>query len=261
MPEPTIDEEAAESLAAAWQRARRVAVLTGAGISTASGIPDFRSPGGRWEKYQPTPIQDFLASEAAREEYWCYKGESWRLLQQAAPNPGHDALAALANGGHVELLATQNVDGLHDRSGFPRERQIDVHGSDAAVVCMQCGERGSREAAQLRWEAGERVPSCRSCGGPLKPATISFGQSLVEADLTRAFEAAAHCELLVAIGTSLVVGPINQMVPIAHRAGAEIAILTASETPYDDLARWRLDAPLEELLTRIAGRVLGSAAG
>ncbi len=126
--------EAIADLAGCWRRAERVVVLTGAGLSTASGIPDFRSPGGRWERYQPVAIQDFLASAAAREEYWRYKGETWRVIQAARPNAAHDALTALARAGRVQLLVTQNVDGLHQRSGFPPERLVDIHGTDSRVV-------------------------------------------------------------------------------------------------------------------------------
>src|SRR6266480_1593670 len=185
------------ALADTWRRARRVVVLTGAGLSTASGIPDFRSPGGRWERYQPVPLPDFLADE-----------------------------------GHVELLVTQNVDGLHERSGFPPERLVNIHGSDSEVECMACHGRAERAAAQELWEGGTAVPRC-ACGGPWKPATISFGQALVEADLARSLRTAATADLFVAAGTSLVVGPVNQMFAIAARAGARTAILTASETPYD----------------------------
>src|SRR5882724_5088799 len=153
------------ALADAWRQARRVVVLTGAGLSTASGIPDFRSPGGRWERYQPVPLPEFLADEEARVRYWRYKGETWQLIRTAEPNAAHQALTDLAHAGRVELLVTQNVDGL--------------------------------------W----------------KPATISFGQALVEADLARSLRTAATADLFVAAGTSLVVGPVNQMFAIAARAG------------------------------------------
>src|SRR5262245_15497393 len=178
-----------DELAAIWRDADRVVVLTGAGLSTASGIPDFRSPGGRWSRYQPVPLPDFLASERARTEYWRYKGETWQLIQAAAPNPGHLALAALAGAGRIELLVTQNVDGLHERSGFPAERLVNIHGTDSAVECMACHARAARAVAQEAWEAGTTVPCC-SCGGPWKPATISFGQALVAADLERAMRGA-----------------------------------------------------------------------
>ena len=229
-------------------------VLTGAGISTASGIPDFRSPGGRWSNYQPIPIQDFLASEAARLEYWRYKAETWQVIQEAVPNPAHDALAELARADRVSLLVTQNVDGLHGRSGFPADRIVHIHGNDAEVVCMACGRREPRSRAQEAWERGEAVPSC-ACGGPWKPATISFGQSLVAEDLERAFDAARGCDLFVAAGTSLVVGPINEMLPLARSSGAHTAILTASETPFDDQSDWKIDGAVEEVLPAIAAEL------
>ena len=238
------------ALADCWKESQRVVVLTGAGISTASGVPDFRSPGGLWENYQPVPLQDFLASEASREEYWSYKGETWRIIQEAQPNAAHESLVALATAGRVQLLVTQNVDGLHERSGFPRERLVLIHGSDAEVVCFACGAREPREVAQAQWEARTAVPVC-GCGGPWKPATISFGQGLVPEDLQRAMIAARGCDLFVAIGTSLVVGPINQMFSAAHAAGAATAILTASETPFDEQADWRIGAPVEETLPEI----------
>jgi len=247
---------AVENLARCWRDAERVVVLTGAGLSTASGIPDFRSPGGRWERYRPVPLPEFLADAGARERSWRYKGETWQVIRAARPNPAHEALAALALAGHVALLVTQNVDGLHERSGFPSARLVNIHGSDSEVECMACHARAPRAVAQEAWEAGTTVPRC-GCGGPWKPATISFGQSLVAADLERAMTAAAASDLFVAAGTSLVVGPVNQMFPAARAAGARTAILTATETPYDDAADWKLDGPLEETLPAVRGRVLG----
>jgi len=245
-------------LAETWRRAKRVAVLTGAGISTASDIPDFRSPGGRWERYQPVILQDFLANASAREEYWRYKGETWQLIRSARPNPGHVALAELAARGQVELLVTQNVDGLHESSGFPEERIVNIHGSDREVVCMACGRREGRAGAQRQWESGVAVPTC-ACGGPFKPATISFGQGLVAEDLDRAFDAARACDLFVAIGTSLVVSPINQMAEIALRRDTATAILTASETPFDAACDFKLCEPLERLLPDLCDRIQRAA--
>lgn len=249
--------ESIEELAATWRRADSVVVLTGAGISTASNIPDFRSPGGRWERYQPVTLQAFLAEESARVEYWQYKGETWQLIREADPNPAHLALAELARRGRIALLVTQNVDGLHERSGFPADRLVNIHGTDGAVVCMACGARESRDRAQRLWESGVPVPSC-SCGGPLKPATISFGQGLVSEDLDRAMNAASRCDLFVAVGTSLVVGPVNQMFVMAAGNGAATAILTASETPYDDVCNLKLAAPVERTLPELL-RLVGDA--
>src|SRR5438128_11859339 len=246
---------AVEELAALGRQARRVVVLTGAGLSTPSGIPDFRSPGGRWERYRPVPYPEFLADEDARERYWRYKGETWQLIRAAEPNAGHRALTDLALAGRLHLLVTQNVDGLHERSGFPRERLVAIHGTDSEIECMACHQRAERAVAQEAWEAGTAVPRC-SCGGPWKPATISFGQALVEADLSRALREAAASGLFVAAGTSLVVGPVNEMFPIAADAGARTAILTASETPYDAAADVKLEEPVEAVLPALRERVL-----
>jgi len=244
-----------DELATAWRTARDVVVLTGAGLSTASGIPDFRSPGGRWERYQPVHLPDFLASEEARARYWRYKGETWQVIRAAAPNAAHQALASLARAERVHLLVTQNVDGLHERSGFPADRLMNIHGTDSEIECMSCHRRDARAVAQEAWEAGTVVPRC-PCGGPWKPATISFGQPLLAADLSRAMRAAAACDLFVAAGTSLVVGPINQMFALAFRAGARTAILTASDTPYDGDADVRIAAPVERVLPALRDRIL-----
>ena len=248
-------QSAAQELAERWRGARSVAVLTGAGLSTASGIPDFRSPGGRWSRYQPVTYPRFIAEEEARREYWQYKGETWQVISTALPNPGHTALARLAAAGRIDLLVTQNVDGLHERSDFPQQRLVNIHGTDSAVVCIACDRRADRDVAQAQWLSGTAVPRC-DCGGAWKPATISFGQSLVQSDLQRAFAAAEACDLFVAAGTSLVVGPINEMFDVAHRAGAFTAIITGSETPFDSYASCRIDSPLQEILPVIAGEVL-----
>jgi NAD-dependent deacetylase len=244
-----------DGLAAVWREAPRVVALTGAGISTASGIPDFRSPGGRWSSYQPVPLPDFLARESAREEYWRYKGETWQTIREARPNAAHEALARLAAADRLHLLVTQNVDGLHERSGFPAERLVNIHGTDSEIECMACHRRAERRLAQELWEAGSAIPLCE-CGGPWKPATISFGQSLVPEDLDRALAAAAACDLFVAVGTSLVVGPINQMFSLAKANGAAAAILTASATPFDAATDWKLDQPVEQVLPAVCARVL-----
>ena len=238
-----------------WRQQPAVVVLTGAGISTASGIPDFRSPGGRWESYQPVMLQEFMASEAKREEYWRYKRETWEVICEAEPNPAHVALTALAQGGRLGLLVTQNIDGLHQRSGFPEQRLIQIHGTDATVECMTCHDRRPRVEIDAIWKDAQQIPYC-SCGGPLKPATISFGQNLVAADLEHAMGAAAECDLFVAIGSSLVVSPINQMFAAAKAGGAATAILTASETPFDSQADFKFSDPLEDILPELRDAIL-----
>src|SRR2546429_8720415 len=155
---------ALDTLADTWRRARRVVVLTGAGLSTASGIPDFRSPGGRWERYQPVPLPEFLADEEARVRYWRYKGETWQLIRTAEPNAAHQALTDLAHAGRVELLVTQNVDGLHERSGFPPERPPNIPRSGPPVECRGWPRRAQRAAAPRLWEGGTAVPR-RACAG------------------------------------------------------------------------------------------------
>src|SRR5256885_11089780 len=187
---------ALDALADTWRRARRVVVLTGAGLSTASGIPDFRSPGGRWERYQPVPLPEFLADEEARVRYWRYKGETWPLIRTAEPNAAHRALTDLAHAGRVELLVTQNVDGLHERSGFPPERLVNIHGSDSEVECMACHGRAERAAAQELWEGGTAGPR-RAGGGAPEPAAHSLRAAPLAGDTPRPPRVtAAHATLL-----------------------------------------------------------------
>jgi NAD-dependent deacetylase len=247
--------DAVTQVAECWREAERVVVLTGAGISTASGIPDFRSPGGRWERYQPVTIQDFLAHEESRREYWRYKSETWELISSAEPNPAHRALAELGRANRVRLLVTQNVDGLHERSEFPTDRLINIHGTDSRVQCMGCGREEPRQVGQDLFEAGQLVPRCE-CGGPFKPATISFGQSLVAEDLERCFGETARCDFFVAVGSSLVVSPVSQLFGEAKAAGARAAILTSSDTPFDDAADWKLSDPVEVILPLLRDGVL-----
>jgi NAD-dependent deacetylase len=244
-----------ERLASAWRAASSAVVLTGAGLSTGSGIPDFRSPGGLWERFRAVTLQEFIASDTARAGYWRYKQATWQMIREARPNAAHRALADLVAAGRVALLVTQNIDGLHEKSGVPEDRLIRIHGTDSEVVCLSCGARRPRDEVQEIWERTETPPTC-SCGGWWKPATISFGQSLVAEDLESALGAARQADLMVAAGTSLVVGPINAMVPAAADAGATVAILTGSETPFDHQATIRIQDPVEEILPAVRDRVL-----
>lgn len=242
--------------ARSWiDRAGRVVVLTGAGISTESGIPDFRGPRGLWtrnpEAEKLATIQHYMSDPEVRKRAWRSRLESAAL--NAEPNPGHRALVALERRGKLELLITQNVDGLHQKAGSSPERVVEIHGTLREVMCMACGERGPMEGALARVEAGEDDPRCPRCGGILKSATISFGQGLVMEDLRRAEEAAAGCDLLLAVGSTLGVYPIAGVVPLAKRAGARVVIVNGGPTEMDELADAVLRGAIGELLPRLVG--------
>ena len=235
--------------------AKRVVVLTGAGISTDSGIPDFRGPQGVWtrnpEVERLATLQHYLAEPEVRKRAWRSRLESpaWR----AQPNAGHRALVLLERRGQLDTLITQNVDGLHQMAGSSPERVIEIHGTMREVTCLACGERAPMERALERVRAGEEDPACRSCGGILKSATISFGQSLVQEDLARAGEAARRSDLMLAVGTKLSVWPIAGVVPAARDAGARVVIVNAEPTEMDELAHAVLRGPISALLPRIVG--------
>jgi NAD-dependent deacetylase len=239
---------------ASWSRdASRVVVLTGAGVSTESGIPDFRGPQGVWTKNpeaeKMATIQYYMSDPDIRKRAWRMRidHEAW----SAQPNAGHAALAELERKGRLHTLVTQNVDGLHVAAGSSPDRMIEIHGTMREVVCMSCGERAPMERALDRVKAGEEDPPCRTCGGILKSATISFGQNLVPEDLERSFAAAAGADLFVAIGTSLVVYPVADLPRVALEAGARLVILNAEDTPYDRLASAVIRDRLGEVLPRL----------
>jgi NAD-dependent deacetylase len=235
------------------EAARRVVVLTGAGVSTDSGIPDFRGPQGLWtrnpEAEKQSTLQHYMADPDVRRRAWRSRLESpaWR----AEPNAGHRALVALERRGKLDTLITQNIDGLHQAAGSSPERVVEVHGTMRQVVCMACGERAPMERALARVQAGEEDPACRTCGGILKSATISFGQSLVPGDIARAERAARGCDLLLAIGTKLSVWPVAGVVPVAKDSGARVVILNAEPTDMDALADAVLRGSIGEILPRL----------
>ena len=239
---------------AAWVRgARSVVVLTGAGISTESGIPDFRGPQGVWTK-------DPKAEKLSNLHYYMSDPEirvaSWqaRLVHPAwtaEPNAGHLALVELERRGHLDTLVTQNIDGLHQKAGSSPERVIEIHGTVREVVCMACDERAPMQRALDRVRAGEADPPCRSCGGILKSATISFGQNLVPQDLMRAEKAARNCDLFLALGTMLSVFPVAALPGTALEAGARLVIVNAESTPYDAQADAVLGGSLGDVLPRL----------
>jgi NAD-dependent deacetylase len=233
--------------------AGRVVVLTGAGISTDSGIPDFRGPQGVWTKNpeaeKQATIQHYVADKDVRKRAWRSRLEMFG--RKAGPNAGHLALVALERRGKLETLITQNVDGLHQAAGSSPARVIEVHGTTREVTCLSCGERAPMERALARVQAGEEDPPCRTCGGILKSATISFGQGLVQADIARADRAARTCDLMLAVGTKLSVWPVAGVVPAAREGGARVVILNAEPTEMDAIADVVLRGSISEILPRL----------
>lgn len=233
--------------------ARRIVVLSGAGISTDSGIPDFRGPKGLWtrdpEAEKLSSITHYVADPEIRKKSWLKRLDSpaWT----ADPNVGHEAIVRLDRRRRLDLLVTQNTDGLHHESGLDPDRIVEIHGAARDTECLGCGDRRPMRESLDRVRAGEVDPPCLLCGGILKSATISFGQGLVEADLRRSFEAADACDLLVAVGTTLGVFPIANMVPIAHQAGSPIVIVNGSPTEMDHLATLVIRGPIGEVLPAI----------
>jgi NAD-dependent deacetylase len=243
---------------AGWIRAaRNVVALTGAGISTESGIPDFRGPEGVWTRNPKAErlshLHHYMTDPEVRVLAWRARLEhpAW----SARPNAGHRALAALERMGRLHTLVTQNIDGLHQAAGSPPEGVVEIHGTMREVVCMSCDSRAPMEAALERVRAGEEDPPCRHCGGILKSATISFGQSLEVEDLVRAERAARACDVFLAVGTSLAVYPAAKLPRHALIGGARLAILNAEPTPYDREAHVVIDAPLGRSLPALASRV------
>jgi len=234
-------------------QAARAVVFTGAGISTESGIPDFRSPGGIWTKYQPIQFQDFLSSAEMRRESWRRKFAVDATMRQARPNRGHRAVAELVRRGTVTAVITQNVDGLHQAAGVPDDRVIELHGNATYAACLDCGARHDLAPIRQAFEERDQLPACRACGGIVKTATISFGQAMPEAAMTQAHQATLDCDLFLSIGSSLVVQPAAGFPALAHRIGAKLVILNREPTDLDDLA--------DLVLHREIGDTLGFAVG
>jgi NAD-dependent deacetylase len=245
--------EGVEAVRALLEPARRVVVLTGAGISTDSGIPDFRGPQGVWTKdpaaERSAHISHYLSDPAVRERAWRNRAASPAVT--AEPNAGHRALVDLERSGRLHTLITQNVDGLHLQAGSDPAKVVEVHGTMREVQCLDCGERAPMQVAIDRVRAGEADPPCRTCGGILKSATISFGQNLVPDDLMRAMAAARAADLVLAIGTTLSVYPAADVVPLAAAQGAPVVIINAEPTAMDDLADVVLRASISEVLPQL----------
>jgi NAD-dependent deacetylase len=248
-------EERIETARRWIDEARRVVALSGAGISTDSGIPDFRGPQGVWTRNPKaeklSDIRYYMSDPEVRRLSWQSRLEhsAW----SAQPNAGHQALVALERRGKLHALVTQNIDELHQLAGNSAERVIEVHGTMRKVVCMECGWRGPMHEALERVRRGEEDPACAHCGGILKSATISFGQALVPEVIERAMRVATEADVLIAVGTTLQVYPVAGAVPLAKSAGARVVIVNAEPTALDDLADAVLQGSISEILPRLCG--------
>jgi NAD-dependent deacetylase len=237
---------------AAWLREAQSAVaFTGAGMSTESGIPDFRSPGGIWATSQPVYFDDFLASAEARQEYWRQKSVSHRDFAESRPNPGHRILARWEQDRLIRGVITQNIDGLHQEAGS--YEVLELHGTARWIACLNCED--CQEAGPLveRFLAEQIIPSCEKCGGLLKHATISFGQQLPQDVLERAITWSRKADLYLAMGSSLVVSPANALPPLAKRGGGRLVIINRDPTPLDGIADLVIHAAIGETLAAVEG--------
>jgi len=231
-----IIEKAAARLAGVLREARSAVVFTGAGISTESGIPDFRSPGGIWTRMAPIEFRDFLSSADMRNEAWRRRFAMEETFARVTPNAGHRAAAALIARGIAKTVITQNIDNLHQKSGVPPEQVIELHGNTMYAKCLDCGGRVEIEPVRLHLEAHGKPPDCDQCGGLLKTATISFGQAMPEVEMERAERATRSCDVFLVLGSSLMVYPAAGFPLLAKRCGAKLAIVNREATDQDEIA-------------------------
>jgi NAD-dependent deacetylase len=227
--------------------------FTGAGISTESGIPDYRSPGGIWTKFRPIDFGDFMASAEARRETWRRKFASHETLQKATPNAGHRALARLVEKGKMAAVVTQNIDGLHQASGVPDDKVIELHGNATYAACLDCRKRYELDWVREIFAVDERLPICTACGGIIKTATISFGQSMPEAEMERAREVTMAADLFIVLGSSLVVYPAAGFPIMAKRNGSRLVIVNREPTDQDELADLVINAEIGATMSRAVG--------
>jgi NAD-dependent deacetylase len=239
---------------------RRTLFFTGAGISTGSGIQDYRGPDGVWKTRRPVYYQNFLTSHEARVESWDQKLASWPTMRDAAPNPTHHAIARLEADGRVLLVATQNIDGLHARAGTSPERLVELHGTALEIECLGCGTRSKPDAHLEKFRATGQPPVCDDCGGLLKSATISFGQSLRQEDLGRAFAAAKSADLVIALGSTLSVQPAASLPLAAAERGVPYVIINRGPTEHDGMGAvtLRLDGDVSNILPPAVDAVVGA---
>lgn len=230
------DEEGPKTLGGMLRACRRAVVFTGAGISTESGIPDFRSPGGIWTKMMPIYFDEYVRSAEARRESWKRRFEMESTWKTVKPNAGHMAVSDLVRRGIVSHVITQNIDNLHHDSGVPAESVIELHGNTSYAKCLDCGERMEIADVRAHFEEHKDAPDCRLCGGIVKTATISFGQAMPEDEMERANRATLGCDLFLVLGSSLVVYPAAGFPLLAKRTGARLAIVNREPTDQDEFA-------------------------
>lgn len=245
---PAADPDSVRRLAGLLADSRSIVFFTGAGISTESGIPDFRSPGGIWTKYQPIEFGDFVASEDARRESWRRKFATHATVSGAAPNAGHRAVARIVGAGD-HWVVTQNVDGLHQKSGVAEDRIVELHGNTTYARCLDCGARHELEPIRAKFESAGELPVCTFCAGLVKTATISFGQPMPEREMLRAEEAVTACDLLVVLGSSLVVYPAAALPMLAKRNGSILVIVNRDPTEQDEAADLVLHASVGDVMS------------
>jgi NAD-dependent deacetylase len=245
-----------EQFAARIRNCKAIVFFTGAGISTESGVPDFRSPGGVWTKYQPVLFQDFLASESARIQHWQLKKATYELFKTVEPNFAHYAICEFEKRGQLLGLITQNIDGLHKIAGTSEAKLVELHGTDRLVTCLECGKR--YEPADVYEDLGEEftAPTCDACGGFLKSANVSFGQSMPAEAMQRAQSWTEQAEVFIVLGSSLQVQPAASFPVIAKRRSALLAIVNRDPTPLDDMADFVHNGAIGDFFRRLQ-RLLG----
>ena len=251
-------EQTLAALASLLAESRRGIAFTGAGISTASGIPDFRSPDGLWTRFKPVFFDDFLRSQAARRQCWKMHLELGAAMGDIKPNSGHEALTTLINLGILSHVITQNVDGLHQAAGVAAERVIELHGNAGYAVCLTCGQRHDLEPIKVRFARDEIPPLCPECGGFLKMATISFGQPMPEAAMVQATDLARTCDLCLVLGSSLTVYPAAGIPMLARTNGARLVIINREPTDLDHMADLVIHDDLGPIIAAAVGRIMKS---
>jgi len=246
----------AEKVAELIVNAKKLVVFTGAGVSTESGIPDFRSPGGIWERFDPDDFtyQKFVSSPESRRKQWQMLGEG-HLTTEAEPNLAHYAIAELDRMGKLDCVITQNVDNLHQKAGVPADKVFELHGNVQWAVCLGCGKLYPFEQIKLRIDQGEEIPDCEACHGMLKPNAVLFGEQLPYEVLTEASHRSSNCDLFIVVGSTLVVYPAAYMPEYAVQAGAKLVIVNLSSTPMDGEATVLINAKAGEALSRIVAKV------